>query len=332
MITSVIVLQNAVESAKGPSAASQLAPFSEYLYLFGVSQSWILLSAFSLDHHHPLLAARWDYTATQNSCTRRKGAAQSCKRKIMASVSIDGVQAQTQANATERTAGQKRKALLIGVQYADAAANYSDNINALRYSHNDVTVMKSLLGLFGFAKKDVRVMLDVPDGKHENPTRDNIAMKDLICDSQAGDHYVFYFSGHGSQVPNKNQDKDPEEDGMDEAIWPADVRYDASKPEGEEYVGAILDDDLKKLLVDDLNDGAHLTVILDCCHSGTGVDLPSSRADETIKDFITSPISPDNISGNSFASYDPGMVTSSANKSESQRGAHGVVVISILIS
>ncbi len=63
------------------------------------------------------------------------------------------------------------------------------------------------------------------------------AIKRLIRDAQAGDHFVFYcnsylfvfpspssltalllVSGHGSQVPNQNPDEDPEEDGMDEGL------------------------------------------------------------------------------------------------------------------
>lgn len=43
---------------------------------------------------------------------------------------------------------------------------------------------------------------------------------------------MFHFSGRGSQVPNQNQDDGPEDDGMDETIWPADIRFDA-KRDGE---------------------------------------------------------------------------------------------------
>lgn len=56
MITPVIVLQNAVESAKGRAAVAQLTPYSECRYLFGGSQSWTLLSASTFDHHHLLVA------------------------------------------------------------------------------------------------------------------------------------------------------------------------------------------------------------------------------------------------------------------------------------
>lgn len=64
MITPVIVLQNAAESAKGRTAVAQLTPYSEWRYLFGVSQSQNLLSVFTFDHHHLLLACQ-DHTASQ---------------------------------------------------------------------------------------------------------------------------------------------------------------------------------------------------------------------------------------------------------------------------
>lgn len=52
-------------------------------------------------------------------------------------------------------------------------------------------------------------------------------------------------------------------DGLDETILPAD--YTAS--------GQILDDDLYRILVLALPRGCRLTGIMDCCHSGTGMDL-----------------------------------------------------------
>jgi len=223
----------------------------------------------------------------------------------MASVQLDGVQAQTLVNPGERKAGEKRKALCIGIQYAETATRYGGNEPPpLQNTHNDPKVMKQLLTeFFGFEEKDIRIMRDVYGGKHTIPTKSNIlkAIKKLIRDAQAGDHFVFYFSGHGSQVPNQNPDEDPEEDGMDEVIWPADAHYDQEKPNGEEVTNYILDDELKKYLVDSLPDKTHLTVILDCCHSGTGVDLPHSKSDDTIDGW--SPTSPDSPNGNSFANY-----------------------------
>ena len=38
--------------------------------------------------------------------------------------------------------------------------------------------------------------------------------------------------------------------------------------------GQITDDELFKILVKDLPEGCKLTAVMDCCHSGTGLDLP----------------------------------------------------------
>ena len=51
---------------------------------------------------------------------------------------------------------------------------------------------------------------------------------------------------------------------MDEAICPADFRVK----------GLITDDVMHAILVKRLPEGVHLTVLMDCCHSGTALDLP----------------------------------------------------------
>jgi len=51
---------------------------------------------------------------------------------------------------------------------------------------------------------------------------------------------------------------------MDEAICPADFRG----------AGLIVDDELHSILVASLPPGVRLTAIMDCCHSGTALDLP----------------------------------------------------------
>ncbi len=64
----------------------------------------------------------------------------------MASVQLDGVQAQTLVNPGERKAGQKRKALCIGIQYVETAAKFGgDPPPTLQNTHNDPKVMKQLL-------------------------------------------------------------------------------------------------------------------------------------------------------------------------------------------
>ena len=63
------------------------------------------------------------------------------------------------------------------------------------------------------------------------------------------------------QVRDKNGD---EADGLDETILPLD----------HEDAGQIIDDELLQRLVLPLPKGCKLTALMDCCHSGTALDLP----------------------------------------------------------
>src|SRR5262249_50106839 len=72
------------------------------------------------------------------------------------------------------------------------------------------------------------------------------------------DVVLFYFAGHGSQVRNSRSD---EPDFLDESLVPADSRAGAAD---------IRDKELRLYFNRILHRGAHLTVMLDNCHSGSG--------------------------------------------------------------
>lgn len=74
-----------------------------------------------------------------------------------------------------------------------------------------------------------------------------------------GDTLFFHYSGHGTQVPTDHDDL--EADGLDEAIVPVDMNL-------------IVDDDLR-LIFCQLPLGARMTMLADCCHSGTMMDHPT---------------------------------------------------------
>jgi metacaspase-1 len=95
---------------------------------------------------------------------------------------------------------------------------------------------------------------------NENATKKNIIdrLTQMVSAAKQGDHLVFHFSGHGSQVPDTEGD---ESDGLDEVICPYDFDWNGSY---------IRDDDLRRIC-ETLDGGATLDVILDCCHSGTGL-------------------------------------------------------------
>jgi hypothetical protein len=68
-------------------------------------------------------------------------------------------------------------------------------------------------------------------------------------------------SGHGGQVRDEDGD---EEDGFDECLVPVNYKQ----------AGFIKDDDLYTALVGPMARGVTVTSLMDCCHSGTVLDLP----------------------------------------------------------
>ena len=142
-----------------------------------------------------------------------------------------------------------RKALLVGV-------NDYRQISDLRGCVNDVTNMRSILKTYmGFKNRDIRVLVDCRATKKNILSR----LKWMVDQAKSGDFLVFHFSGHGSQI--RDRDGDELRDRMDELICPWDMNWDD---------GFITDDDLNKIFTK-LPSNVLLEVFLDCCHSGTGL-------------------------------------------------------------
>lgn len=152
----------------------------------------------------------------------------------------------------------RRKAVLIGVNYFGTSAELKGCIN-------DVHSIKELLAEHGWEESDetMIVLTDDQEDPSKQPTRDNImsACRWLTDGAEAGDVLFFHYSGHGAQQADPEF---AEEDGMDETICPVDMAS----------AGQITDGQLAEALVQPLPSGVRLTAILDCCHSGTGLDLP----------------------------------------------------------
>lgn len=149
----------------------------------------------------------------------------------------------------------RQRALLIGVNYFGTRAQ-------LRGCINDVQNLHSLLTReYGWDSASIRTLTD--DNRDRMPTRANITnnLRWLAQDARPGDVLFLSFSGHGAQ------EEDPhgyEEDGMNETILPVDF----------ERAGQITDDEIAELVSRHLPEGVKLTCVMDCCHSGTGLDLP----------------------------------------------------------
>ncbi len=153
----------------------------------------------------------------------------------------------------------KRKAFLVGIN------RYPDPRNNLKGCVNDALLMaKTLREQFGFTgPSDVTLLTD------ERATTANIrkGLEGLVSGAAPGDSLVFHYSGHGSQVRDIHGDE--LSDNLDEILCPYDL--DWNHP--------LTDDDLAEICRE-VPKGTLFTVILDCCHSGTGLrnflrpDLP----------------------------------------------------------
>ncbi|KAF9950211.1 Ca(2+)-dependent cysteine protease [Modicella reniformis] len=151
----------------------------------------------------------------------------------------------------------RKRALFIGI-------NYIGQKNALRGCINDVQNIKTfLMNRFAFKEQDMVSLTDDQRDPARIPTKVNImaAMQWLVRDARPNDSFFFHFSGHGGQTRDENGD---ESDGYDETIYPVD----------HARAGVIVDDVLHSTLVRPLPAGCRLTAIMDCCHSGSALDLP----------------------------------------------------------
>ncbi|WP_197283479.1 caspase family protein [Mycobacterium sp. Marseille-P9652] len=140
-------------------------------------------------------------------------------------------------------------------------------VNGLQGCVNDVEAMQILL-MNRYAVPDKRIRLLV----NAQATRRGMleAFADHLInnpDIRRGDQILFHYSGHGSQSPARPEDYEP--DGLNETLVP----YDSRLADGYD----ITDKELACLL-DRLASakGDHITVILDCCHSGSGTRAPQS--------------------------------------------------------
>jgi len=153
----------------------------------------------------------------------------------------------------------RRKALLIGI-------NYTGSENELRGCINDVeNIRRYLVHDKGFPH-DPASMIILTDSQNDPryiPTGKNMmaAFHWLVTGNNQGDSLFLHYSGHGGQVKDPDGDR---ESGFDDTICPVDF---------QKY-GQITSDTLHRVLVTPLMPGVRLTVIFDCCHSGTAIELP----------------------------------------------------------
>ncbi|MEM6330152.1 MAG: caspase family protein [Planctomycetota bacterium] len=159
--------------------------------------------------------------------------------------------------ATPRVCPAERHALVIGVNDCPQfRTGRAIGLRKLRGAEHDARLIaQTLQAEFGFAAERVTTLV----GEAAVSSAVRAEMDRLARSLTADDQLVFYFAGHGT----RRRDLPPEDeldDGLDEALCLHDTT-----PAG----GNLLVDDDLRLWLASLR-AARVTVILDCCHSGSG--------------------------------------------------------------
>lgn len=142
-----------------------------------------------------------------------------------------------------------KKAILYGCNYSGKSK--------LGGCINDVNCLEEFLSGRGYVVKRY-----TDDTIEDKPTKNLImrTLKETVLSLVKGDTLFIGFSGHGSQISDTSKD---EIDGLDECIVPCDYQK----------TGMITDDQLGDIIKSATED-TKIFGLFDCCHSGTGLDLP----------------------------------------------------------
>jgi uncharacterized caspase-like protein len=173
------------------------------------------------------------------------------------------------------------RALLIGV---GRYAHFEDRLNGVSF---DLEMMRETAQLMGFPQGRIKVL------EHEQATTKNVygTFEYWLNDGLAPeDRVLIYFSGHGSQVPDENND---ERDRFDEVL----LLYDTSlsMKNGRQSLNGVLHDDRFNRMLTRIK-SRNILVILDACHSGSAtrslrpVPRTNSPHDAQVKYFYYSPM------------------------------------------
>jgi hypothetical protein len=185
---------------------------------------------------------------------------------------------------------KNKNALLIG-------CNYNNTSYQLNGCINDVNNLKSIINKTGF--NNINILTDETEQK---PNKINILteLTKLLTNSNNNDLLFFSYSGHGSQVVDKNGD---ETDARDEVILPLDLNV-------------ITDDELKTVIQTYLKPNVTLFALFDCCNSGTVLDLKYQYLDS---------LNYDNYTENNKATDTPGNVIMISGCTDKQTSADAFI-------
>ena len=158
---------------------------------------------------------------------------------------------------------RSKRALLVGIdKYATPGCDLNGCVNDVE------DVYDLLVNNYGFEPDNIRVLTD------ERATKQNIMerLQWMISVSEEGDEAIYYHSGHGSQIRDRNGDE--LSDWKDECLITHDHNWD----------NPLIDDDIARFFKQK-KEGAFLTMVCDTCHSGT----VTRSFGEAVPRFLTPP-------------------------------------------
>ena len=141
------------------------------------------------------------------------------------------------------------KALLVGI-------NAYGGGHDLKGCVNDVTITRDILIYrYKVPAQNVRMLLD----RRATASAIKERLNWLVESASDKDTLLFWFSGHGSQIPNQpyRQGNDYEPDRLDEILCPVDLDW---------WHRVVRDDDINAIIKKVKH---RMVLVLDCCHSGS---------------------------------------------------------------
>ena len=146
------------------------------------------------------------------------------------------------------------RALLVGV------GRYAQLDERLSGVSVDIRMMTEFARILGFESSAIKVL------EHENASTPAVvaAVENWLIEGVGPeDRVLFYFSGHGSQIPDDSED---ESDAFDEVLLLYDAAI-AQQGRKQTLTGVLVDDDFNAMLA--RMTSRNIFVILDACHSGS---------------------------------------------------------------
>lgn len=166
--------------------------------------------------------------------------------------------------------GSRKLALVVSLTYHD-----DTNWSPLRGTDLDGLRMIEFLEADHWTghQWDITWLSDTDLRANGIPTRKRmiIELKRLAEIAKEGDTIFFHYAGHGTQVPDRNNDEG--QDAMDEAL--VLVGTETAGYKSTERI--LTDDELSKQFVEALHDGVKCFCVIDACHSGSMLDLEFER-------------------------------------------------------